>query len=471
MQEPNDRRQLGDPNAPRVDIHQWAAGMTRRAEAQFRRDWTFIFTLWNYLFRTMVNLQKNAYVYAVPDGKGGKRMLTNKEIAEAARELLKALAHGKYRDISGVFKAVNKDFTKLRYVPELSDAARRLLDNIEARSRNIPGTHEVRKIMRQQTHAYRVCHGTSLFVTFSPSERDTTLMLKLARARQGDPAVSADENKIFQSRQKPELDVEFYNLSPEELVQALPDYDERKKILARDPLACAEGFQTLVLLTLRHIFGVRYCSNCPNCAVTASPCVDGFGSNATPTGGVFGRVDAVYGSIECQRSGSLHGHFQVFVQCVHQHGSMADLTRLSDGRLLELLRKYSSYASHVTRKIYCNLDEWQAKHQEAMEEDWPEYRTSTRTLSRPGYQACRQVNACNEWCDDYLNVDVEDLQKRKQHHVHLPQAPDGPRLPLAHCRDHRDPAVCKSGFPRDSMIVEQALGQQTRQQPPPPKPP
>ena len=191
-------------------------------ETQFRRDWTFIFTLWNYLFRTMVNLQKNAYMYAVPDGKGGKRVLTNKEIANAARELLKAAATGKYRDITGAFKAVNVDFTKLRYVPELSDAARRLLDNIEARSRNIPGTHEVRKIMRHQTHAYRVCHGTSLFVTFSPSERDTTLMLKLARARQNDPAIAADKTKTFQSRQKPGLDVEFYNLSAENLLAELP---------------------------------------------------------------------------------------------------------------------------------------------------------------------------------------------------------------------------------------------------------
>ena len=331
-------------------------------------------------------------------------------------------------------------------MPELSDAARRLLDNIEARSRNIPGTHEVRKIMRHQTHAYRVCRATSLFVTFSPSDRDTTLMLKLARARQSDPAIAANKTKTFQSRQKVELDVEFYNLSGEDLLDELPDYDDRKKILARDPLACSEGFQTLVLLALKHIFGVRYCPDCPHCAVTGAPCTDAFGSNAAPTGGVFGRVDAVYGSIECQKSGSLHLHFQ------------AEITEFPDSRLLELLRKYSCYNAHVTRKIYCNLAEWQTEHQEAMEEDWPEFRASTRTLSRPAYQSSLQVNACNDWCFDYLNTDVEDLQKRKQHHVHLPQAPDGPRLPLPHCRDHRNPTVCKAGFPRDSMIVEQALG-------------
>lgn len=47
-------------DAPEISIHAWASAMQRRIEAQFRRDWSFGFTLWNYLFRTMVNLQKNA---------------------------------------------------------------------------------------------------------------------------------------------------------------------------------------------------------------------------------------------------------------------------------------------------------------------------------------------------------------------------------------------------------------------------
>eukprot|EP00971_Amphidinium_carterae_P076098 1503265-Amphidinium_carterae.1 len=69
-------------------------------------------------------------------------------------------------------------------------------------------------------------------------------------------------------------------------------------MLARNPLACVEGFRTLCLLTMNHIFGVRMCPNCPYCATSQSPCADAFGSNATATGGVLGRVDAVYGAIE-----------------------------------------------------------------------------------------------------------------------------------------------------------------------------
>ena len=83
-------------------------------------------------------------------------------------------------------------------------------------------------------------------------------------------------------------------------------------LLARDPLACAEGFQTLVLLALRHLFGVRYCRRCPDCARSDTPCADIFGSNAMATGSIFGRIDAIYGSIECQKCGTLHLHLHSF---------------------------------------------------------------------------------------------------------------------------------------------------------------
>ena len=148
--------------------------------------------------------------------------------------------------------------------------------------------------MRHQTHANRICHGTPLFVTFSPSERDNTLMLRLARARQNDPSLreETETNRAAQGRSKPELDVEFFSLSPEALAAELPPYDDRRAMLTKDPLACADGFRTLVQLALRHLFGVRYCPRCPDCGNAKEPCTDAFGSNAMACGGIFGRIDA-----------------------------------------------------------------------------------------------------------------------------------------------------------------------------------
>ncbi|CAJ1412747.1 unnamed protein product, partial [Effrenium voratum] len=88
----------------------------------------------------------------------------------------------------------------------------------------------------------------------------------------------------------------------------------------------------------------------------------------------------------------------------------------------------------------------------AAEEEWPEYKDCALMLSRPAYQASRRLRP-KEWTRRYLAEDVEQLQRRKQHHVHLPAGPGGERRPLAHCRDPKDPTRCKSGFPRDSQLI------------------
>ena len=228
------------------------------------------------------------------------------------------------------------------------------------------------------------------------------------------------------------------------LLQELPPYDERKALLARDPLACAEGFRTLVLLALRHLFGVRYCHRCPDCAQSDNPCMDAFGSNAMATGGIFGRIDAVYGSIECQKSGALHLHLQAFVQCFHQFTPLAELLRLQKTPLLEMLRRYSSYTAHVRRMVYCNPEAWEEERDE-VEAQWPEYKGCSLMNSRPAYQTDCAMDPV-DWRTAYLAHDTEELQKRKQHHVHLPTGPAGERRPLKHCQDPKDPTKCKSGF-------------------------
>ncbi|CAE7470024.1 unnamed protein product, partial [Symbiodinium sp. CCMP2456] len=452
-----------------VEIFEYAAGIQRRAETQFRRDWTFGFTLWNYLFRTMVNTQHNAFMYCVPDENNQRRPLTGKEILDGLKEIQQKLVKGQYHDMSNQVRPINGDLSKVRFAgvgpaaekahslaEHLLSRLLQILANTEARSRNIPGTHEVRNTMRHQTHANRICHGTPLFVTFPPSERDNTLMLRLARARQNDPSLSeeTETNRAAQGRSKPELDVEFYSLSPEALAAELPPYDDRRAMLTKDPLACADGFRTLVQLALRHLFGVRYCPRCPDCGNAKEACMDAFGSNAMACGGIFGRVDAVYGSIECQKSGVLHIHFQVFVECFHQFKSLSELQTLDSERKVALFQKYCAYTAHASRTIYENPEEWEQKRDET-EKQWPEYRHSTTALSRPSYQSANDSVDGQTWRKLYLHEDVEVLQQLKQHHVHNPPTqPGGPRTPLDHCRSKEDPTKCKAGFPRDQQLID-----------------
>ena len=113
---------------------------------------------------------------------------------EGAIHLCKAL-HGTYLDTGGRNQFVKGDMTKLRHVPGLTEAAKRLLKNIEHVSRKIPGTQEIRRLMRFDLQAYRVRYGVPLFVTFSPDEPNNVLMLRLSRTRRKDP-VFADGRDV-----------------------------------------------------------------------------------------------------------------------------------------------------------------------------------------------------------------------------------------------------------------------------------
>ena len=248
------------------------------------------------------------------------------------------------------------------------------------------------------------------------------------------------------------MDVEYWNLASEPLVECALAYDDRVALLARDPAACAEGFNVLVLLALRHIFGVRFCPDCPSCAFSEEPCTDLFGSNASPTGGILGRVDAVYGSIETQKSTTRHGHFQFFVQSYHQHTPLGEMIEKGPEHLRGLLHRCANYVSHVQRTVYDNPEGWHNQGRSALEEEWPEYRSSCLMVSRPSYQS-DEAMAPEQWKKLYLKDDVERLQQHKQHHVHLPCGPEGRRMPLAHCRDPKDAGKCKAGFPKDQQLA------------------
>lgn len=490
------RRKKGNPKAPEVGIQAWAGAMQRQVASQFRRDWNFSPTLWNYLFRTRVNLQPNAYMFRTQDADGtNRRHMTTKEIETAVQGVYRKLHHGTYVDINNENKAVNGDLAKLRYVRSLTPGEHQVLNNLEARTRKVPGTQAVRTSMRQQTHAYRANYGLSAFITFSPSEKDSALMVRMARVRQSDPAIAGDSNKAFYTREKPELDVEFCRLSVEQLAEArgckecrlasfldrrkvfldesgvyttfiinmtgrflstrpceeLPGYEARRELLARDPLACLYGFQVLVGLALRHIFGLRFCPKCPDCACSSGPCTDVFGNNAKASGGVFGRIDAVYGSLECQKCGAYHIHLQIFLECLHQFTPLSSLVKLGREPLLELLRKYSDYSAHVRRMVYRDPEEWHEEQHE-IEDQWPEYKQATLMQSRPGYQT-DHGRAAADWRMAYLCEDVDALQKHKQHHVHILDR-HGVRQPLNHCRDRRDPTKCKAHFPREKWLTE-----------------
>ena len=113
----------------------------------------------------------------------------------------------------------------------LSEAARRLVQNLEHSGRQLKGTMEVRRLMRYETNAGRIRRGTPIFLTFSPDEKHNVLMLRLHRSRQRDPINSLDwQNAKFGQRDLPKQDEDYVQLgvSVQDVLDELPEYDERR---------------------------------------------------------------------------------------------------------------------------------------------------------------------------------------------------------------------------------------------------
>ena len=243
----------------------------------------------------------------------------------------------------------------------------------------------------------------------------------------------------------------------------VPCWEQRRRVLARDPLASVDGFHALALLLLKYIFGLHMCPQCPNCATTWHPCTDTAGSNATVVGGVFGRVDAAYISIEAQKStGSLHAHCQVFVQCLHQHTPLAEIFQLVESRLDALRAAYLRYNAHVVHMTYSGqTDEQISVGIHAAEQSWPEHamdRTMTECSDYLRARALRRdVGEATQWAREYLENDVVRLQYLKQHHYHPIDPETGERKPLRGCEKRDRPGVCKSDFPRNAWLCAEAV--------------
>ena len=472
-------------DAPVVDfVDDWSKLIVQRAEAQFRRDLQLPFAVWNLVFRTVVNIGSNMYaVSKMATSEDGKQThIDGKVFRDAALTILQAL--GDTYTIGDMRLSVDGDLQKVRNTCRVqhNPMAQRMLSSMQATLKRIEGTQEIRTLMRHEITAYRVFYGTPIMVTFAPNEKHSTLMIRMSRMRRNDPMVtSCDEVRQWQRHWgdlfEPKLvEKDHAALNKDEevcigipiktLIDVLPECSVRRRIVARDPLACVYGFRMLCRVALATLFGVKVCPSCPDCNCHAmSGCVDEFGSVALSEGGVYGRADAYYGSIECQKCGALHLHLLLFLQCMHQHLSLIEIAEKLKDRIqgANILNDFMTYKSHVDRETYDDA-EAATQQRDKVENAWPLYEDSAHALVQPAasehmalhllqhtdetLQECMQDGEI--WKRGYYKC-VQMSQQMWNHHIHLPneEDPEGPRKPMASCINKSHPKECKSRFPRD----------------------
>ena len=293
-------------------------------------------------------------------------------------------------------------------------------------------------------------------------------MVRFSRTRPGDPIwtdAAHAEDKGTGGRTQPDLhrsedDITML-LDRDHLVAQCMDLPKRKKMLARDALACVDGFRTIVLETCARLFGLHVCPRCPDCnrGKGTTPCQNLVGSSANCAGGVFGRMDAAFISFEAQKStGSLHAHCQLFVQCLHQFTPLREICERISQEQGFIVDDYLTYKARVCRQVYAHVGTKHDKEIQSQEQQWPEYKDSHTLVGRPGYLLTQEAELSgNEWREEYLDEDIQRLQQMKQHHVHIYNEETGQREPLQACRRKDRPDKCKAEFPRDQWLIDRAV--------------
>ena len=307
-------------------------------------------------------------------------------------------------------------------------------------------------------------------MTITPSERHSGLMIRLSRYRRSDPAVeaAAPELQPWIGFNEPSLETPAEGCDID-----LPEYDLSRIMTARDPLCCVHAFNVMVRVVLPNLYGVRMCPDCPHCAVSDDPCMDVFGSNATPMGGSNGRADAIIGAVEAQKAeGVLHLHFFIFLQMAHQFMS---LTEIADKFKQQLLSTdaLKSFHNHVRCSVYPDLDKFERERIE-IESAWPAF-AMDYGLNRPpqyswdskngqGSAVLAQGIDLEKWQQEgraWSTRHCERLQyvmSRMNHHIHpVIDASTGERRPLTSCQPKGKPKECKGGFPLDAEVTPTAL--------------
>ena len=256
-------------DSPRLELSAWMRCLSRRCEAQVNRDWIFGFALWNLYFRSKINLAPRSQIYdtdVYDEKRHIFRRLQSQDIEDGALQLVNALG-GSYTDAKGNLRPIKGDISKLAYVPGLRPGARKLMQHLKQISTELPGTQEARKQMRHEIKAMRIRYGVPIFVTVSPDEAHQWLFIRMSRTRESDPVRRASpwQEWTCGDREFPPSDGDVtFPVHVERFCRALPSWQQRRALLARDPLASVDGFRTLLQLLLQHLFGLNFCSRCPD---------------------------------------------------------------------------------------------------------------------------------------------------------------------------------------------------------------
>ena len=460
------RRAVGRPeeveNRPSIGMRVWLAGMSRRVEHLIRSGWLFIPGMRNVHFRFLgitARLGSKVRKYKDEDGSAFTERLTT-----AVGGLHDLLAKGHYgpnrRPIAG-------NLTVLHMAHGLDTTQKHIVHNMRSVSSTLAGTQELRRRMGHVFQSGAICYGHGLFITISPNEKQSCLVMRLHRVRQDDPLLRAGCTDDVRTAMRRRLASREWPSLSECADVELPDFDLRLCEVANDPLSVVQGFRVAVNVILGRLLGLRLCAECgvasrwhhrPRCR-----CTDRFGSNSRPMGGIFGVAAALLGAVENQHLGTLHFHGFVYLANLYQHCSLAEIARKirESAHLADAVKAWHAWVhreEHWDPEGHCarlaTLEtEWRQNFRSSEHVGlcrWPVYldQAAPKTKWEEGCDLA-QCDADASSFKKAYEADAQMIFSKVQHHHH----PDG--KPLTHCikKGCKHGDKCKHGFPKTSLLT------------------
>ena len=273
-------------------------------------------------------------------------------------------------------------------------------------------------VIRVGLSAWSCRYGAPFMCTISPSVYHSVLVFHLHRGLEADPIYLRDVDlKNWISMDKPTLatyhdedgKVSSCGIFVPLKGLEMPSFEERQRIVSQDPLACVDGFRTLVQLVLRTMFGVRACSDCPARSKRCS-CQDLFGSVSNVEGGVFGMIEAYAGSIEAQLAGWLHAHILVWLKWVYQHCSMHELARMlitRTGAFARGMADMDKWSARCCSESFANPEVFNEIQLDNIENAWTTRHRDDAALMVHGYSdrvASMDADAFRAWHDKSSDI-------------------------------------------------------------------
>ena len=224
------------------------------------------------------------------------------------------------------------DVSRLPFAEGLTDFERRLAREVVFQASAMPGTLPVRRLMGHAATGARVVHGEALFITWSPNEQHSALVLRLMRNRRLDPMLQGDSAEEEALRWCSQRDTPAITEAGQDAVSVqLPLYNTRRKLTARDARSVVAAYMYEVKFKLPWLLGLRVRPFCPACndltpgASLMTPCQDIFGTNTLPMGGLAGLAATSGGATEFQKKNTPHFHGHVHLINAYQYRTLAEI--------------------------------------------------------------------------------------------------------------------------------------------------